>query len=347
MYFIKTQLSNAEKNHTDMMSLRTIADLIDKVADSHESSNNDDVLFFTPDKENDQTTICFLLSCKENVNCDEELFVYALVLIDTLNERAKVKMVENNKHNLFGTALLIANKLEMDRHFSNACFAKVCDMSLKTMNDFELRFCDLMDFDIQIPESLYNEYAKEIRFCSLLEKKKVHECSDVTQLRSIAWKIDNVINMHYKFVEEKRFTSKDFVGTISTMKFLSFCAANIPCDMKMFIVALALLDRFIKSTDVKLVHKNKCNLFGTALMVSVKTQLDDHPCNADFATVFDIEVENLNEFETCFCNILKSDVHVSDVLYTKYKGNIMSYTCLENEEELITSYRTFKQLKRC
>ena len=82
-------------------------------------------------------------------------------------------------------------------------------------------------------------------------------------------------------------------------------------------------------------------------MVSVKTQLDDHPCNADFATVFGIEVENLNEFETCFCNILKSDVHVSDVLYTKYKENIMSYTCLENEEEIISSSRPFKQLKKC
>ena len=328
------------------MSLRTIADLIDKVANSHESSNTEDVLFFTPDKESDQTTIYFLLACKENVNCDEQLFVHALVLIDRLNERAKVKMVENNKHNLFGTALLIANKLEMDNHCSNAHFAKVCDVSLKTMNDFEFRFCDLLEFDIQIPESLYAEYEKEISFCSSLEKKKVCECSDVTQLRSIAWKIDNVINMHYKSFEEKRFTSKDFFGR-STMKFLSFCAANIPCDMKMFIMALALLDRFIKSTDVKLVQENKCNLFGTALMVSVKTQLDDHPCNADFAMVFGIEVDNLNEFETRFCNILKYDVHVSEVLYTKYKENIMSYTCLENEEESISSSRPFKQLKRC
>ena len=130
------------------------------------------------------------------------------------------------------------------------------------------------------------------------------------------------LNVHDK--HEKRFTTKLTIS-LQMLGFLKLCEERITCNEEVYIIAIILLDRLRNRENVMIIHSNKFNIFGTALMVAAKTHMDDHHTNAQFADVFHLELFQLNYFERKFCNLIKFDVHVTTNVYNMYKTHITNY----------------------
>ena len=153
----------------------------------------------------------------------------------------------------------------------------------------------------------------------------------MTILNTIAKTIDKIWEIHIN-MPEKRF-SIDIIVDLSLITFLERCAKYITRDENMFIFAIILIDRLHEYVDVIIVQHNKYNLFGTALMIAVKTQHDRHHSNAHFARVYGLQTCQLNEFERELCKLLNFDVNVSIKLYKMYKkclSHVNEKTNIEN-----------------
>ena len=148
-----------------MVCIRMIAELLEQVADVHQDSSED--RFISIGDISHKSMFAFLSKCVTYVKFSEEMFIQAVVLIDRLNDHAAVKLVHINKYNLFGIALMVSMKTQMDEYcYSNEHFAYVCDIEVNEFNGFERLFCELLQFSINITEDIHMEYEKEIAYCS-------------------------------------------------------------------------------------------------------------------------------------------------------------------------------------
>lgn len=92
---------------------------------------------------------------------------------------------------------------------------------------------------------------------------------------------------------------------------------------RVFICALIYIERFvIKNPWFILSNKNFKRLFMTAFMISEKYSIDDSMTNVDYASIFDMDVDDLNKCERTFCRYMDFDFRVSNELYMSVLDSI-------------------------
>jgi hypothetical protein len=106
----------------------------------------------------------YLARIHAHIPLSESSFIVALVYINRLAQRnSGVNVATLTWVKLVLTAILLASKYlddEEDVHYNNAFYAKVGGLSVKELDNLELRFMQLLDWRLFVDEAEYMHYHK-------------------------------------------------------------------------------------------------------------------------------------------------------------------------------------------
>eukprot|EP01132_Coremiostelium_polycephalum_P003112 gene3112-3891_t len=94
--------------------------------------------------------------------CSRECFIASLVYIDRLSIECGMLINSFNIHRILITCLLISTKYLDDIFYNNEFYSQVGGVSLKEMNSLELDFLKMLNFSAICPNSLFEEYQREM-----------------------------------------------------------------------------------------------------------------------------------------------------------------------------------------
>lgn len=85
------------------------------------------------------------------MNASPSVYVYSLVLLDRAQEfNPNFKIHKKNIHRLLLTSALVSAKYIDDLFYKNSFYANVGGVSLKVLNELELEFLHLINFNCHV-----------------------------------------------------------------------------------------------------------------------------------------------------------------------------------------------------
>ena len=99
---------------------------------------------------------------KGYANCDDSVFIVALIYIDRLIESRKFVISSLNIHRLLITCVMVAVKFFEDEFFKNSFYAKLGGIPGWEINCLEIELLRLLNFNLFIDSSLYHKYFTEL-----------------------------------------------------------------------------------------------------------------------------------------------------------------------------------------
>ena len=87
---------------------------------------------------------------------DKATFISLVIYINRVAHI--INIMENNIHKLLIGAFICAIKFYCDEIFYNSIYAKICGVSLKDINELEISFLNLLDFNLNISKEEYLKY---------------------------------------------------------------------------------------------------------------------------------------------------------------------------------------------
>jgi len=107
-----------------------------------------------------QITINFYLKrIAQYSNCSEECFVLALIYIDRLIRKNGNFLVNSlNVHRLIITSIMLGAKFFDDQYFNNTYFGKIGGVSCKEINQLEIEFLFMINFNLFVQTDIYKTY---------------------------------------------------------------------------------------------------------------------------------------------------------------------------------------------
>lgn len=144
----------------------SLAGVLEKMV---EVSSADDVAF-TAEERQDMKTIfdacvppaiairSYLHRIIKYVQCSTQSVIFSLIFIDRLIEQHALTVTEHNVHRLLLSAILVAAKSFDDEFYSNGFFSQVGGIPVQELNNLELEFLFLLQFNTFVSPEKYNQY---------------------------------------------------------------------------------------------------------------------------------------------------------------------------------------------
>ena len=121
--------------------------------------------------------LLFLDECTGGFQCGPKTVVYAIALVDRLVSRVThnqmVNLCYNNCLNIIGIAMIIAVKQLHDNIFKMSHYAHVLGTDVHTLVAMELKFCQILEFELHVDSSLWQVYMTEFSRASPLPNEGV------------------------------------------------------------------------------------------------------------------------------------------------------------------------------
>jgi len=96
-------------------------------------------------------------------HCSEECFVLALIYIDRLILTSGNFLVNSfNVHRLVITSVMVAAKFFDDQYFNNAHYGRVGGVSCEEINQLEVEFLFMINFNLSVEKKLYTTYDERL-----------------------------------------------------------------------------------------------------------------------------------------------------------------------------------------
>ena len=124
--------------------------------------------------------LLFLDECAGGFQCGPKTVVYAIALVDRLVSRVThnqmVNLSYHNCLNIIGVAMIIAVKQLHDEIFKMSHYAHVLNTDVRTLAAMELKFCQILEFDVHVESSLWQVYMSRLSIsASSLPKVEFHD----------------------------------------------------------------------------------------------------------------------------------------------------------------------------
>jgi len=104
--------------------------------------------------------------------CSEESFVFSLIYLDRLIKKSKFMVTSKNVHRLILTSILIAVKFYDDQYYSNKHWCNVGGVSIKELNNMEIKFLIEIQFELFVTSQVYKLYNKKISETAISQQPK-------------------------------------------------------------------------------------------------------------------------------------------------------------------------------
>ena len=112
----------------------------------------------------------YLIRIQTYSNMETSTLILSLILIDRLCQISNLTLTYHNIHRIIFSAILISIKYNEDNYFDNKFYAEIAGVKLKELQLLEYNFISLLNFNIFIPDEIYDKY-KQYLFDFEKEKK--------------------------------------------------------------------------------------------------------------------------------------------------------------------------------
>ena len=119
---------------------------------------------FVGDSVPDMSLKDYLDRCAKYFRCSPSCLIVSIIYIDRMIDTyqdQKLFLHSFNVHRLFVTALTLACKHLEDKVYTNKYYAQVGGLSLQEMNRFEYRILQKLDYNLNVPLEVFQEYSKQ------------------------------------------------------------------------------------------------------------------------------------------------------------------------------------------
>lgn len=97
------------------------------------------------------------------MKCSMKCYVIAMILLDRIQTRNPGFVISsNNIHKLLLSAIVVAAKYQDDDTYLNTYYAKIGGLTLAELNQLELEFLLMIEFEVYIDDEVYNQYNSKL-----------------------------------------------------------------------------------------------------------------------------------------------------------------------------------------
>lgn len=149
---------NNKKNH--LKRIKKITAILNKLCDENDSNSSlVDSPFFKYDRIN-ISLFDYLIRIEKYFNCSNTIIIVMLIYIDRIYDTYSIYINKYSAHRIVISAYSIANKYMEDDQYSNTYYAEIAGITLDEFNLLEREMLEKLNYDLQIDEALYENYAK-------------------------------------------------------------------------------------------------------------------------------------------------------------------------------------------
>ena len=102
----------------------------------------------------------YLIRIQTYANMEKSSLIISLILIDRLCQISNLTLTYYNIHRILFTAILVSIKYNEDSYFENKFYAEIAGVKLKELQLLEYSFISLLQFNLFIPNEIYQKYQK-------------------------------------------------------------------------------------------------------------------------------------------------------------------------------------------
>ena len=121
--------------------------------------------FFVGESVPDMPLKDYLDRCAKYFRCSPSCLIVSIIYIDRMIESThqgqKLFLHSFNVHRLFVTALTLACKHLEDKVYTNKYYAHVGGLSLQELNQFEYHILQILDYNLDVPLEVFQEYSEQ------------------------------------------------------------------------------------------------------------------------------------------------------------------------------------------
>lgn len=121
-----------------------------------------------------------------------------------------------------------------------------------------------------------------------------------------------------------KFTSA-YIPSISVFEYLERILKYFHCSVECFVLSLIYIDRLIKGARFVVNSFNVHRLLVTAVMVAAKYSDDSFFVNSYYADVGGVSLDEMNELEAAFLDMIDYNLHVNILEYQKYHNELYNH----------------------
>lgn len=98
-----------------------------------------------------------------HTDCSDSCYILCFIYLDRLLQSyPELKLSKRNIHRLILSTLILAIKYTEDRYYDNEVYAKIGGVSLKELNNLEVRMLFLLDYGLYVSNELFMEYVQAL-----------------------------------------------------------------------------------------------------------------------------------------------------------------------------------------
>ncbi len=102
----------------------------------------------------------YLSRIVEFTNCEDNILILSLTYLNQIIKK-NINLTVFNIHKFLFASILLAIKMNEDKIYKNEYYSSIAGISLKELNLIEYNFLIILDFQIFIPENIFNYYKNE------------------------------------------------------------------------------------------------------------------------------------------------------------------------------------------
>ena len=102
----------------------------------------------------------YLSRIVEFTNCEDNILILSLTYLNQIIKK-NINLTVFNIHKFLFAGILLAIKMNEDKIYKNEYYSSIAGISLKELNLIEYNFLIILDFQIFIPENIFNYYKNE------------------------------------------------------------------------------------------------------------------------------------------------------------------------------------------
>ncbi len=123
--------------------------------------NNSSIILFNNDEIPNILIYNYVNRIVEYTNCEDNTLILSLIYLNQIIKK-NINLTVYNIHKFLFASILLALKINEDKIYKNEYYSSIAGISLKELNLIEYHFLTILDFQIFIPENIFNYYKNEL-----------------------------------------------------------------------------------------------------------------------------------------------------------------------------------------
>ena len=139
--------------------IQIISELFTNICDDKNNKNKNNIMkYFDIETQPSISIKDYIARLYNFSNPNQSTIIASLIYIDRFCHKNDFKITQKNIYKLILTSLIVAAKYNEDSTYSMTIFSKIGGITMTELNNLELKFLFMIQFDLYIDKELYYNY---------------------------------------------------------------------------------------------------------------------------------------------------------------------------------------------